>query len=341
MSLTGEHLAQLSQLVETSQSVVLVLPSGAAIDETAAALAWASILRRKGKEVLLVSPVVPSAGFAGLDGAGDITTQLGKQNLVLSFAYTPEQVDKVSYHIGEETNRFYLTIKPKKGEAPLAQDSLEINYAGAEADLLVYIGVDDLEQLQPISGEYVEFFRDTPSIVLASNDTPFGTVKILTSAVAGLCEESARLFMQLGWDIDEAVATPLLRGIEDATLGLTSLATTPDTFETVAVLLRAGARRNHRHTASVEQPALLQKQVEMSQTLQYQNMHEEDVAVPQAVAKPPKTFADVLKRGAASPLPNQQEVNRVEPTHKADERRRKMSQAGRYQGRKRQRSAQG
>ncbi|MBP7875369.1 hypothetical protein KA012_00040 [Candidatus Woesebacteria bacterium] len=302
MSLNGENLEQLSQLVDTAQTIVIALPSDALIDEVAAALAWANTLRNKGKEVQLIAATSPSEICSDLDGAQDITTQLGKQNLVVSFAYVPEQVDKVSYHIGEQTNRFYLTIRPKKGVAPLSQDSLEITYAGAEADLIIYMGVSDLEQLQPLSGEYAEFFRDTPSVVLAPATPAFGTVKIETNSAAGLCEESAQLFVQLGWDIDEAVATLLLRGIEDTTSGLTSLATTPDTFETVAVLLRAGARRNRRRDVveQAEMPTTEVNQIEQVQQNDAIPTVNQDLIPEEAVAVPPRTFADVLNRGVVS-----------------------------------------
>lgn len=315
MSLTGEKLEKLSQLVESAQSVVIALPAAALIDEVAAALSWAGVLRAQGKDVQLIAAELPSANQAELPGATEITTQLGKQNLVLSFAYSPEQVDKVSYHIGESTNRFYLTVRPQKGQPPLSQESLEISYAGAEADLILYLGVSDLSQLEPLSSEYEEFFRDTPSVVLAAGESAFGTVKILTSSAAGLCEESAQLFVQLGWEINEAAASLLLRGIEDMTDNMTSLATTPDTFETVASLLRAGARRNRRHQAEMTMPET---------TLTPTSTKSKSVA--------PTTIEDVMNRGSQPAKPRQ-------PSQPAQPST--QSNPGHYQGRKRYSNAQG
>lgn len=350
MSLTGENLEQISQLVDTAQSILVLLPAKATTDEVAAALAWAGTLRSKGKDVQLVAPELPELE-AELPGVEDISSELGKQNLVVSFAYVAEQVDKVSYHIGEETNRFYLTIRPKKGFAPLSQESLEIAYAGAEADLLVYIGVGDLEDLQPLSGEYSEFFRDTPSVVVAAGETTFGTVKIQTSSAAGLSEESAQLFVQLGWEFDGAVATLLLRGIEETTDGMTSLSTTPDTYETVAVLLRAGARRNRRRVsvpseqnlpakkhqsgnqrAQTAQPSLVEAEPE-SETVPTAPAQSPAPTITKAV---PHTFADVLNRGAQP-----DEELSITQLDSVQHDLSPTAAPGRYLGRKRQRSVQG
>lgn len=334
MSLNGEQLAEISQLVESSQTVVIVLSGSALTDEVAAALAWAALLRGKGKDVQVIAPQLPQVvrlgnEARGLEGAEDISTELGRQNLVISFTYSPEQVDKVSYHIGEETNRFYLTIKPKKGMPPLSSESLEMGYAGAEADLIVYIGVGDVAQLEPLSGEYGEFFRDTPSIALDSGETSMGLVNIQTSSAAGLSEESAQLFVQLGWELDAQAATLLLRGIEETTNGLTSLAATPDTFETVALLLRAGARRERVVTMRPSEKAVAVENetvehvgsdpTDLDEAWFAQNQQEASVdelldevdsmlgeTNDEHVPAAPKTFADVLNRGA-TPLPEGQQ----------------------------------
>lgn len=297
MSLNGEQLEEISKLVESSNTIVILLSGSALADEVAAALAWASTLRLQGKEVQIVAASLP---IATLEGATEITTELGKQNLVVSFAYSPEKVDKVSYHIGEETNRFYLTIRPQKGVAPLSQESLEMSYAGAEADLLLYIGVTSLDELQPLASEYEGFFRDTPSIALSTGDSLVGQLKIQTSSAAGYAEESAQLFIQLGWQLDEQSATALLQGIEEVTSNLTSLSTTPDTFETVAHLLRAGARRKRVPREEVK-------------------------------TEPPKKMSDVLNRGASID-PSEDVVQSSKPTPVSNG-------GGRYQARKRQKSS--
>ena len=301
MSLTGAHLEQLSQLVESATSIVVALPSEAQLDEVSAALAWATLLEKRGKEVRLIAATPPSLVDSQLPGVEKITAQLGKQNLVVSFEYSPERVDKVSYHIGEETNRFYLTIRPKQGFDPLPKDSLELSYAGAQADLILYVGVADLDDLSPLSEEYDEFFHDTPSIVLSHNETAFGTVKCVSESAAGLCEESAQLFVQLGWELEEPVATLLLHGIEAATTGLTALSTTPDTFETVALLLRAGARRNRlthlAATVSVQPESTDNRPGEQRSILPRQNNHQQPAQPQPLRAQPPRTLDDVLNRG--------------------------------------------
>lgn len=245
MNANSEQLQQISALFSsTVQQVLIVLPSSAKADECATAVGWAEILRAQGKECKIVSPVAPVISSLEIPGSEEISQELGGDNLVVSFPYEQEKVDKVSYHIGEQTGRFYLTIKPKLGSKPLDLAGVELGYAGASADALVFIGVTTLEQIEPYASEYADLFKNSPGLSLVRNgEAEVGSVRLSCEGAASLSEESAHLCMQLGWELPVKAATALLRGIEFSTDWLASPTTTASTFEAVAALLRAGARR--------------------------------------------------------------------------------------------------
>ncbi|NCN06336.1 MAG: hypothetical protein GW946_00650 [Candidatus Pacebacteria bacterium] len=236
-------LTQLTDLVAQANSIFVIFPSTATPDKRAAAEALAASLAAAGKEVRLLSPRQPEKSRYPESVDTTILTELGNQNLVLSFAYQPEQVDNVNYHIGEETGRFYLTIKPQKGERPLDPESVEFSYTGAEADLIFTVGVKELVELEQLYMSYEDVYAKVPIISITTHEPAFATLSINTGSAASVSQEVARLIADLGFSLSADSATQLLYGIEMATRGLASRSVSAETFETVGQLLRQGARR--------------------------------------------------------------------------------------------------
>lgn len=237
------NLQQIKNLVDTAQNSIIVFSPRASLDQKAVATSLYLALVRAQKTVRLITPQLITTEQDVLAGLSDTQTELGHQNLCLSFDYNPEQVDKVSYHIGEQTGKFYLTIKPKIGVSPLDAQNVEFSYTGASADLIFAVGINNLESLEQLYFGYEDMYRDTAIISINTFETSFGTVKIDTGSASSVSEIVAQLIPQLGLSLDGDSATNLLLGIESATQNLTSLSATAETFETVASLLRSGARR--------------------------------------------------------------------------------------------------
>lgn len=239
----------LASLLSTAQSVVILYPKNAAFDQLAVASALSLALTEAGKDVRLASPHLPDS-TESLIGLDQTRIELGNQNLLISFDYSEDKVDKISYHIGEETGKFYLTIKPKKGHAPLDPKSMEFNYAGADADVIIAVGIDALESLDHLYVGYEEFFEKTPVVAISSSSPKFGQVYIGMSGRSCLAESVANELQAAGIALSPAAASNLLAGIEMATAGL-SRNTTADTFQTIANLMRAGGRRPEKNMTAV------------------------------------------------------------------------------------------
>jgi hypothetical protein len=200
-----------------------------------------------GKMSTLVAAAMPRRErFADLIGNEQLTTTLGNKNLQISFPYQEDQVDKVSYHIDEDQQRFNLVVQPKHGIRPLETQTVEFTYAGADADLVFTIGVSSLDSLEMIYFENEELFNTVPIISMNILDPSFGMIKLNVGDYASYSDAMTFVFQNLGVGVPADTATNLLSGIESATDGLRSLSATAETFEAVAVLLRAGARRVHR-----------------------------------------------------------------------------------------------
>lgn len=256
--IAAEQIKDVQELLSAAQTVFVIYGKNPSVDHLAVANALYSGIEQLGKEVFLFSPEVPSENK--LETFSKLTatqTELGNQNLVVSFEYSETAVDKVSYHIGEETNRFYLTIKPQKGAVPLSSDKVEFSYSGAQADLVFIIGVSQLEAMERIYVGYEIFFETTPIIAISSFTPDYGVIQLNTSGTPSMSEAMSPLLSQLQITLDAESATGLLYAIEEVTNGLQSLSALPETFEAVAQLMRLGARRLRRtqHSQSIRQIA--------------------------------------------------------------------------------------
>lgn len=243
---TPDQAQQLSEVVASAHSILVVLPPQPSLDQTAAALALSSSLESQNKQVVVISPRPLGEESSELIGADAISQQIGNRDLAVSFAYTPEAVDKVSYHIDEQQQRFYLVIKPQTGHKPLTQDTVEFSYTGAEADVIFLIGVHSYESLEHLYFGYEQLYQTAITVSFHTYQPEIGTFKLDASGTSSLSESMSYLLQHIGWQIKPDAATNLLRAIEDATDRYQSLSTSAETFEATAWLLRSGARRSRR-----------------------------------------------------------------------------------------------
>ncbi len=232
---------------EEVHRIIVFVPGHGTVDACAAAMAWAEVLRSQGKELKLVAPTSLGVSSEELPGVEEFSHELGADNLIISLPYVERKIDLVTSHVGGNSGQFYITVKPKAGEKPLNVDDVTVTHGGVSADALVLLGVNDIAEMEPFVSEHHSLFNEVPSLVMLKNGTPeFGSIRMKGEYGRSLCEESSQLFMQLGWEVNEVAATALLRGIELATDYLSAPSATAETFEAVATLLRAGAKRIRR-----------------------------------------------------------------------------------------------
>ena len=236
-----EQTSSLKEYLQTAQSIMIVLGPKPTNDQLAMASALYLGISNLEKEVSIYAPKnFPPQSFSGFK---NLSTKLGKQNLVIGFDYDEGAVDKVSYHISEEINKFYLTIKPKKGQKPLDKSKVDFSYAGADADLVFLIGIHDLEALDQLYFGYESLYENAFVVTLHSFKTEVGNIQFDLSGTSSMSESLVDLLEKLEIQLTADAATDLLLGIEGATKNLQSRIVSANTFEVVAKLLRSGARR--------------------------------------------------------------------------------------------------
>jgi nanoRNase/pAp phosphatase (c-di-AMP/oligoRNAs hydrolase) len=243
-------LSTLATLVQGAQSVLVVVTGNPTVDQLAAGTALTLALQQAGKQVTLATPqsleknptlVTATKELAGIS---QLTTVLGKQNLVISFAYQETAVDNVSYAIGETTKRFYLTIKPQPGKSPLDAQTVEMTYAGIEVDVIWLIGVTDLASLGKLYAGYEELYATKPIIAMHTQALEIGQIRLHTAKSSCLSEAMTRILVDLQLPLTADIATNLVKGIEVSTNWFSAQTAQAETFEVTALLLKAGAKRS-------------------------------------------------------------------------------------------------
>lgn len=242
------------ELLTDKKQILIVFPENPSIDLFLASYSLFSFLNELVPTRILAPTVTVKLppSLSSFVETSQIETELGKQNLLISFPYQEEQVDKVSYYIGESDQRFYLTIKPRLGVAPLDSKQVEFSYAGTEADLVIVCGVDDLEQLKQLYFGYENLYKNEHTQVVTIQEfiPEYGSLHIDVSTESSYAETIWQLIHNLGsMQADSnflktsVLPTLLLYGIESNTGGLQSVLLQPQTFIAVADLLQLGASR--------------------------------------------------------------------------------------------------
>ncbi|MBD3250845.1 MAG: hypothetical protein GF381_04750 [Candidatus Pacebacteria bacterium] len=244
--MTSAELSEINNLVSKASSVLVILSSSADFDQQLAAASLYLQLKEREQDlqVEFLSPSkIDNHTIAGFD---KLKTEMGKNNLVISFDYDEQAVGNVSYNIDEQNKKFYLAIKPKKGQEPLSTESVDFEYVGADADVIFLVGVEDLESLEQLYFGYESLYQKAAVVDISSN--ALDIAQFYQSPNDFCCTSEAVLAMLEEWGarLSPDQATNLYAGIQYGSDNFVSLQASAQTFEWLADLLKAGARRSGR-----------------------------------------------------------------------------------------------
>ncbi|OGY18872.1 MAG: hypothetical protein A2900_01460 [Candidatus Chisholmbacteria bacterium RIFCSPLOWO2_01_FULL_50_28] len=245
-----EHLEEIKKALDSAKSIFVLIPGNPSLDTTAAGLGLYLALKETGKSVVIGCPTKMRVEYNRLVGIDQISDKVGNRNLTIAFDYKEDSIEKVSYNV--DAGKFNLVIQPKSGYPPLDTKSVEFSYEGIQAEVIVVIGAQRLEGLGELYEKEREAFNKAAVINIDKSqaNTKFGQVNVVESSQGSICELIFNLIKQLGLRMDVDIAGNLLKGIEAQTQNFQAPFAGPETFETVAELLRSGARRTQPMPAS-------------------------------------------------------------------------------------------
>lgn len=245
-------LSALAAVYSKAQSALVFIHPQATYDAVAAGLSLRLALTEAGKSCEVICEEPMRVEFSRLIDIDRVLTEAGNRDLVISFAYTEEQVDKVSYNVDEDSKRFELVISPKSGGQPLDPSTIDFRRTGLSADIIFLFGYHSFAELGAVY-EKEKYTIDSAYTIAVTQNKIAGFAKLhLTLQPEHLSYSELVYFiirqLQVA-EIKDDLATNILSGMEYATdrFGQTTLS--PRTFETVANLMRRGAQRDPANPA--------------------------------------------------------------------------------------------
>lgn len=228
-----------------AKSFLIALPANPTFDKVAAGLALFHSLKKKEKEVVIVCPTSMLAGFNHLIGVDKVTDKVGNRNLIISFDYVKDSIEKVSYNV--ENNKFNLVIEPKEGVQALDPKKVNYSFSGSNAEVFFLIGVNRFEDL----GSLYENLRSLlkKKLVIDIDNHPqkvaLSEVNFVDQRASSCSELMVRFIKEHQLPVDPDVATNIFLGLENSTQGF-RVRVRAQTFEVAAWCLKNGAKKEYR-----------------------------------------------------------------------------------------------
>lgn len=243
--LRSDSSLPLLDLVQQAKTAIILLSANPSYDTVASGLSLALALKEAGKDVQIGCSSPMLVEFTHLVGVDEVKEKVGNRNLQISFDYVDAAVDRVSYSISEDNKTFHLIIAPKTGAKALQAKDVRFQYVGAEADVVFVIGATSLHDLAQVYEAEKEFFDAAYTVALTKDPVDaFARMHFHAQEQTCLAEGMMHFLSGLKMSPSEDSASNLLSSIELATNRFQSLNMSAETFEVVARLLRAGARRS-------------------------------------------------------------------------------------------------
>lgn len=233
--------ASTKKLLDSSSSVIIILPGDPSQDLVSAGLSLHLSLQSAGKKTQIgcgsevhVDPKI--------QGAEEIVDSIGDRNLVISFDYQEDDLEKVDYDVRSD-GKFYLMIKPKAGSPVPDVSNVKYSYSGASSDLVITLGINSLEELGKIYADEKKFLDSAKILSLNTSPRPVSfSQNTLHQTANSFSELVAELLEKTGFKPSSPAANNLLNSIYEETKSLTSAKMTANTFSSISFLMRHGAR---------------------------------------------------------------------------------------------------
>ncbi len=239
------RLEQLKEALKKANKLLILLPPEPDADALTSALSLHLSFKQAGKISVIGCPSPLKVGDSHIFGVDEVKANIGSRNLVISFPYTENTLDNVSYDIDEATHRLNFLVKPKDG-SQLDPKDVEYSYTGAEGDLVFTFGISSLEELGRLYAEEKQLLDHVQIANIrrgVPGTAPFAAFDLTVARALNLSEITAFILRETETQPTADASTNLYRQITSGSNNFQSPQMTADTFEIVAYLLRNGAQR--------------------------------------------------------------------------------------------------
>lgn len=231
--------AELQDKIVNSQRILIVLPERPVFDQVAAGLALFLSLQGAKKNVFITCPTPTTVEFNHLVGVDKISEKIYGSDLIVSFNYPTEQIEKVSYN--DDNGRPNIVIQIKNGAPSINENLAKFSYAGLEADLIIAVGARNPGQLAFLNQDLTG--KTLINIDIDPSNLQYGQINVVDCSSSGWGETVLGIILGLNLPLSPDISQNVLSGIFKQTQNLYSRNIGADTYEAVAICLRAGAQK--------------------------------------------------------------------------------------------------
>lgn len=234
-----EKIKEITKFLEKSNNIALCIYNIDTFDKASAVVALINFLNAQKKQVTVLSEGVLVGRQNELFEQNKVSTELKVKPLsyVVSIDYGSTGLEKVSYETDEKTGKLNFYIFPTKEGFDL--EKVEYKQVGANYDLTITLGVDDLKEMGSIydSNEYL--FKKNPLIAITPSNEKLGDVNLTIDGKKTFCELVYEIIKNNSTAINSQTIDIILAGILDAYKILESDVST-DVWSTISSLSKYG-----------------------------------------------------------------------------------------------------
>ena len=235
---------QIFKQIEKSTRILLIFSKRQEEDALASALALFLFLKKAGYKIDIAGQKSDkSSSLAFLPSYEEIRANLyNLRRFIVSVNISQAKVNQIKYSVDDNSLNFIIT--PSEGW--FKPEDVSSRAGQFEYDLIITLGVKELESLGDFYDKNVEFFYKTPIINIdnQADNEDYGQINFIDLNAAARAEIVFYLLKSYRPDlIDEDVATCLLSGIIQQTKNFKSANLTPRTFLASSELISLKARR--------------------------------------------------------------------------------------------------
>jgi phosphoesterase RecJ-like protein len=234
---------QIFELIKRSHNILITFPKEWSGDALASSLALSLIFKKLGKKTDIVcDQFTPPPKYSFLPHIEKIKPTIQNlRKLIVSFDIDKNKIHELNYNITDNKLNIFIS-----SEKEINHDKITTSLSPFKYDLIFTLDATDLESLNQVYFQNIEFFYHTPIINIdhkAENEN-FGQINLIDLKAAAIAEiifnliEAGKINL-----IDETIATHLLTGIILKTKSFELPTVTPRTLYIAGQLISQGAKR--------------------------------------------------------------------------------------------------
>jgi nanoRNase/pAp phosphatase (c-di-AMP/oligoRNAs hydrolase) len=240
--MTNEPIDQTLNQFRKASNVLILVSGGQNIDSISAGFAIKEFLAKHDKRSLVMGNMPMTTRFGFLSDAQLAAPTTLTKNLVVEISLQKTDLSELTYQKHDQKLAIFLT--PKSGQ--FESSDVTIKNAVYPYDLIVTLGITNLEELGELYSKHAQMFFDIPLVNIdyrAANES-YGQINLVSLTSSAVSEVVYDVLNQYDPNfIDEKIATLLLAGLVAQTNSFQSQKTTPQVFAKASKLISLGGKQ--------------------------------------------------------------------------------------------------